>query len=160
MAIYTDKSFVELKMTKQLVAKLSMDNGSPSDNVVEDCCITGDALVLSKIAQFYKGPHPIVAPTGLALLRHAATLYAVSFLYLRDSTYSKSYTDVSKSPQYRQAECIMNELQTDARCLFDNDSQPFIGAGVVSPSLGTYPCAPQLFGEDYHGDLLCPQPES
>jgi hypothetical protein len=157
LAIYTDKEALEKKMTKQVVAKLSMQNGAPDDNVVEDCCLTGDMLVLSKISQFYRGAHPIVAPVGLSILQHCASLYATAALYQRDPTHSKTYSDMSKSPHYRQAESIMSQVQVDKMCLYDNATQPFIGAGVVSPDLGKYPCTPQLFGENYWGDLLCQQ---
>lgn len=153
MAIYSAKQDLELRITKKLVAKLSMEDGVPSDDVVEACCLDADAMVLSKIAQFYSGSHPILAPSGLAILSHAAVLYAISYLCVRDPTLPRTYIDVSKDPRYMQAEKIMSELQTDSRCLYDNPSQPFLGAGTVSPSAENLNYAPRLFTDDYRGDL-------
>ena len=140
-------------MTKKMVAALSREDGVPSDRVVEAFCDDGDAMVLSQMSQFYKGPHPVVFPKAFKLLKLAATLYAMAFLYRRDPTFGKTYINVNNSPEYKQAESIMKGIQTDSRCLYDNDNQPFIGAGVVSPSLSELENAPQLFGRDYCGDL-------
>lgn len=152
MSIYTSKERLELRMTKKVVAELSKDNGVVNENVPEECCETADALVLSKIYQFYT-VNPNFTARGIQLLEHAATLYATALLNLRDPGFARTYVDASKSPQYMQAEKIMCEIQLDSRCLYDNANQPFIGAGVVSPTLAQLACVPRLFGDDYHGDL-------
>lgn len=159
MAYYSDKQSLELAITAKMVAKLSTENGVADDNVVEFCCKRSDAMILSKIAQFYVGPHPIAAPTALSILNHAGTLYAQSYLYARDPTWAKTYVDISKDPSFKQAETIMNQLQTNSRCLYDNAPEPFLAGGIVSPDRNQLNCAPQLFGENYYGDLLCLQQE-
>ena len=153
MAIYCDKHDLELSMGEKMVAKLSQDNGIPNDEVVEAACKKADVMILSKLVQFYKGPHPIVSPGGNALLKHVAALYAEAYLYSRDNTYARTYVDTRKNPKWTEAEAIMVSLQTNSRCLYDNATEPYLAGGRVAPVNPRSECVPQLFGDDYHGDL-------
>lgn len=130
------------------------------DAAIEEVCERADVLTVSAIAQFYKGPHPIISPQPLKLLLQVASLYAEAYCYQRDPTYAKTYLDVTKSPQWKQAECIVGQIQTNARVLFDNAGEPFVPGGRIGGLPGgiggTGDCGcpvPELFGKCYFGDL-------
>jgi hypothetical protein len=155
MGIYCDKHALELAIGEKMVAKLSQDNGVPNDEVVEFACQRADVMILSKLVQFYKGPHPIVAPGGNALLKHVGVLYSEAYLQSRDPSFARTYVDTRKNPKWMEAEAIMVSLQTNSRCLYDNAAEPYLSGGRVAPANPSSPCVPQLFGDNYMGDLLC-----
>ncbi len=164
MAVYVDKDRLAKTIPLDRLERLftvripGPEPGSSipvvDDEAIEEVCDLADTLTTSAVSSFYNGPHPVVAPMASKLLGHIATLFATAYVYQRDPTLAKTYLDVSKSPQWQQAEKLVRDVQTNRRALFDNAGQPHLPGGIVSGLTnldGTPP--PQLFGNDYVGDL-------
>jgi hypothetical protein len=164
MAVYVDKARLQQIMPPDRLDRLftirvpGPEPGSSlpvvDDTAIERVCTRADTLTTSAVSAFYSGPHPVTAPEPYKLLEEIAMLYAEAYAYQRDPSVARTYVDVSKSPQFKQAEMLACQLQTGKRNLFDNVGQPHAIGGVVSGLTnrdGSPP--PLLFGDDYQGDL-------
>lgn len=154
MSIYTDKSRLTTFMPAARLEKLFLENGVCNDAAIEAVCELADVHVLGHISSYYRGAHPVVVPGVSKVLASAAGLYATAYAYQRDPTYAKTYMDVSKSPWFIQAETMMKGVQAGDFALYDNASQSMpLGGRVGGSSLANGERPPELFGDDYAGDL-------